>query len=209
MSSAEPPRHQGLRERKKARTRLEIRAQALRLFLEQGYEATTVQQVAEAAEVSMSTLFRYFPTKALLVLPFDLDSLIRDAFRAQGPGDSVFDAIHAALRTSFDQLSYVTAPSDAGEAHAHEAASRARGAIRGELTGIVGVLAELIGEQWSRPPHDPLVQAAAGGVVGVGIAAWSADRDLDRASALRILEVGMERLELGFAPAARAPRTSG
>ena len=39
-----------------------------------------------------------------------------------------------------------------------------------------------------------------GGVVGVGLAAWSADRDLDRASALRILEVGLQGLEDGLRP---------
>ena len=67
----------GFRERKKARTRDRIRKHALRLILERGCEATTVQQIAEAAEVSLSTLFRYFPTKAQLVLPFDLAAVGR------------------------------------------------------------------------------------------------------------------------------------
>ena len=200
MTPIEALGSQGLRERKKARTRAEIRAQALRLFLELGYEATTVQQVADAADVSLSTLFRYFPTKAQLVLPFDLDALIRNAFRSQAPGDTVFDAIHAALRTSFTELSDVTALSAAGDEHAFRALARARDALRGELTGFVGLLAELIGDQWGREPHDPLVQAAAGGVIGIGIAAWSADRDQGRPAALRILEVGMQGLEDGLVP---------
>jgi AcrR family transcriptional regulator len=53
----------GLRERKKAKTRAAIRDHAMRLFEEQGWAATTVEQIAEAAEVSPSTFFRYFPTK--------------------------------------------------------------------------------------------------------------------------------------------------
>ena len=58
----------GLRERKKQRTRELIAARALELFSERGYHATTVADIAAAAEVSKPTLFRYFPTKEDLVL---------------------------------------------------------------------------------------------------------------------------------------------
>jgi AcrR family transcriptional regulator len=57
----------GLRSRKKARTRLAIEDVALTLFAEQGYEATTIEQIAERAEISTTTFFRYFPSKADLV----------------------------------------------------------------------------------------------------------------------------------------------
>jgi AcrR family transcriptional regulator len=185
----------GLRERKKARTRAEIRAQALRLFFAQGYEATTVQQVADAAEVSLSTLFRYFPTKAQLVLP-----TVRDARVGRAPGDTVFDSIHGALRTSFDELSAVAAGGAPEDERVTVTLARAHDALLGEATGAVGLFAELIGEEWGRAPHDDLVQAAAGSVVGVAVAAWSADRDLGREAALRILSVGMGGLEEGFRP---------
>src|ERR1039458_4795736 len=68
----------GLRERKRARTRAEIQGHALRLFRQQGYEATTVHQIIEEAEVSESTFFRYFPTKAEVVLFDGMDALIVD-----------------------------------------------------------------------------------------------------------------------------------
>ncbi|QES47120.1 TetR family transcriptional regulator [Streptomyces venezuelae] len=58
----------GLRETKKLRTRRHLAATALELFLERGFEAVSVADVAAAAEVSKPTLFRYFPTKEDLVL---------------------------------------------------------------------------------------------------------------------------------------------
>ncbi len=187
----------GLRERKKARTRAQIREHALSLFLEQGYEATTVQQIAESAEVSLSTLFRYFPTKAQLVLPFDLATLIRAAFDSRGPADTVFDAIASALRSSFEEL-LRSSEDAASDSRAAYTLARARDALLGEATGAVGLLAELIGERWRRDPHDPLVQAAAGSVIGVAIAGWTAERDLGRDAALRIIDTGMDGLKRGF-----------
>ena len=57
----------GLRERKKRATRLAIRDAAMRLFGEQGFAGTTIDQIAEAADVSRATVFTYFPTKEEIV----------------------------------------------------------------------------------------------------------------------------------------------
>ncbi|HYQ36885.1 MAG TPA: TetR family transcriptional regulator, partial [Mycobacterium sp.] len=83
MQATEQPL--GLRERKKIKTRLAIRREAFRLFDANGYAATTVEQIAEAAEVSPSTFFRYFPSKESLLLADDLDPLVLAAFKAQPP----------------------------------------------------------------------------------------------------------------------------
>jgi AcrR family transcriptional regulator len=58
----------GLREVKAARTRRRMVGVAVELFLEQGYDDTTMEQIAEHAEVGTTTLYRYFPTKDLLLL---------------------------------------------------------------------------------------------------------------------------------------------
>src|SRR5271165_1303643 len=94
----------GLRERKKARTRASIREHALRLFREQTYQGTTVEQIAAAAEISPSTFFRYFPTKEDVVLYDDFDPQLYAAFAAQPPELSPVQAMRRALNQLFASL---------------------------------------------------------------------------------------------------------
>jgi AcrR family transcriptional regulator len=72
------PKVAGLRERKKRATRAAIHDAGMRLFAEQGFARTTVDQIAEAAEVSRATVFTYFPTKEDIVFgdaPLAVDAL--------------------------------------------------------------------------------------------------------------------------------------
>ncbi|MET7482594.1 TetR family transcriptional regulator [Streptomyces sp. NPDC005538] len=73
----------GLRERKKIKTREAIRSAMYALVKEQGYDATTIEQIAERAEVSPSTVFRYFPTKEDIVLTDEFDPLLMEELRAR------------------------------------------------------------------------------------------------------------------------------
>ncbi len=90
----------GLRERKKARTREALREAAMDLFTRQGFDGTTVEEIAEACEVSPRTFFRYFPTKED-VLFADADTR-RDCLLAvladQPPDTPTFAALEAAMR---------------------------------------------------------------------------------------------------------------
>ena len=101
ISGASQDRPDGLRERKKARTRAAIREHALRLFRENGYQRTTVEQIAAAAEVSPSTFFRYFPTKEEVVLQDDMDTRMIEALERQPADLSPLSAVRAAVRDAF------------------------------------------------------------------------------------------------------------
>ena len=96
---------QGLRERKKQRTREQIVDAAMRLFDERGYHATTITDIAAAAEVAPRTFFAYFPSKEAVVfhnVDRDLESLA-SALRDRLPGETAFDALRRWLDAMFDQ----------------------------------------------------------------------------------------------------------
>jgi len=97
-SIPDPPVHPvGLRERKKIKTRKAIRREAYRLFAEHGYEATTVDRIAEAAEISPSTFFRYFPTKEDLVLSDEYEPLLAHLMRTAPAGKSLVEVVRGGL----------------------------------------------------------------------------------------------------------------
>jgi AcrR family transcriptional regulator len=88
---------EGLRERKKQRTRETIAKVALDLFAEQGFHATTIKQVADAAEVAPRTVSAYFPSKEELVFPDHVEvfSGLERRLTEREPGESVADALRA------------------------------------------------------------------------------------------------------------------
>ncbi|SDJ62174.1 TetR family transcriptional regulator [Nonomuraea jiangxiensis] len=104
----------GLRELKKERTRLSILDAALDLFLEQGYESTTVEQIAGAVEISPRTFFRYFTSKDHLVLWFHDhgEGIMLETLRSVPSDEPPFTALMHAVRAVLSDMQGST-PADA------------------------------------------------------------------------------------------------
>ncbi|MFE3633922.1 TetR/AcrR family transcriptional regulator [Streptomyces cellostaticus] len=103
LSPADRPRP-GLRERKKIKTREAIRSATYALVGEQGYDATTIEQIAERAEVSPSTVFRYFPTKEDIVLTDEYDPLMVRELRSRPAGEPWMDSLRYVMDKSIDAM---------------------------------------------------------------------------------------------------------
>lgn len=187
----------GLRERKKAKTRAAIRQHAFRLFREQGYDATTVEQIAEAAEVSHSTFFRYFPTKEDVVLQDDMELRWIDALQAQPPDLAPVEALRASLHDAFDSLSADDLAKIRETTDFALSVPAVRARMLDELARTIQVMATAIADRAGRSPDDFEVRTLAGAALGVAISSWfTAQGDMERfmtdyARALELLLTGL------------------
>jgi AcrR family transcriptional regulator len=162
----------GLRERKKARTRAAIQREALRLFHRHGFAATTVEQIAAAAEVSPSTVFRYFPTKDdLLALDghHSLADAIVPAFRQQPTELSAVAALRAALREVYGELP----PDDRATRWERDLLLLQVPELWSTNLPLLGRaldrLGALVADRAGRSPDDVAVRTLTGAVLGVGV----------------------------------------
>jgi AcrR family transcriptional regulator len=189
----------GLRERKKAKTKAAIQQHAMRLFGERGYQATTVEQIAAAAEVSPSTFFRYFPTKEDVVLYDALDPVLLEAFRAQPAELSPIQALRGAMWAVFGEL-------PAGEVAVQQerdalirSVPELRARMLDEFAKSLDLFAEIVADRVGRRADDPAVRTLAGAVIGVGISAWSTAGDhANPMDYLTVLDASLAHLEAGL-----------
>lgn len=163
-----------LRERKKAKTRAAIREQALRLFREQGYDGTTVEQIAEAAEVSPSTFFRYFPSKEDVVLQDDMEFRWADALRAQPPDLGPIAAIRASLLTAMGTLSEEDLRLLQESAQLSTTVPAIRARMLDDFGRTMQIMSEMLAERTGRSAEDLTVRTMAGAVLGIAMTAWFA-----------------------------------
>jgi AcrR family transcriptional regulator len=144
----------GLRERKKQQTRETIVREAMRLFSKRGFEATTVAEIAEAAEIAPRTFFSYFETKEDVVF-HDLEELLvrlREELEKREPGTTTFDALREWIARSLaihdasgrEELARRKLIGRTTALHAREAANRSRfeSAIADSVAAELGLPAD-------------------------------------------------------------------
>jgi AcrR family transcriptional regulator len=164
----------GLRERKKIKTHRAIRREAFRLIEENGYAATTVEQIAEAADVSPSTFFRYFPSKESLLLADDLDPLILEALQDQPSDLSPAQAFRRAYQSVLDQLPADQLEFESTRQRLMFSIPELKAAMYDEVYRTVTVAAEAIAHRIGRAPDDFEVRVFAGALTGAMMAAYDA-----------------------------------
>lgn len=199
MTRTEDGQRLGLRERKKAKTRALIQAHALRLFHEQGYKETSIEQIAAAAEVSPSTVFHYFRTKPDLVIYDSMDEPMAEAFRALPPDLGALQALRTALMSGFSASAGADLIMQRERAHLMRSVPELRSAMIDELARTLRGIMDLLAKRSGRLVGDDTIVALSGAVIGVGIAAWLASEGDDTTERfLERMDTGMAMLESGF-----------
>ena len=160
----------GLRERKKAKTRALIQEHAMRLFGERGYEATTVEQIAEAAEVSPSTFFRYFGSKEDVVAYDAWDPPVLEAWRAQPPELGPIRSIRNAMIEVFGEMTAEEKAEMMSRGRLLYSEPGLRASAIGELIRSTQMIVDELAARVGRPSDDFELRVFAGALVGALIA---------------------------------------
>ncbi|ANB06207.1 TetR family transcriptional regulator [Streptomyces ambofaciens] len=215
--TATPP---GLRERKKQRTRDTLLRSALELFTERGYEETTVDDIAEAADVSQRTFFRYFASKedAAFFVSRLAESHFVEAVRRRPPGEAPLDAMRQALGESWDTIGEAVGRLVPLELHmrfyqviestpALLAAHLRRAAELEEE--IARVVAEREGLDMEADPRPRVVVAVFGAVIRVTERIWSARGDASLAALRELTATYLDQVEPALIGDWRSARGAG
>jgi AcrR family transcriptional regulator len=188
----------GLRERSKARRRTAIIRAAYELFADRGYDATTVADIAEAAEVAPRTVAMYFPAKQDIALFQFSDAVatLSAALRDRQPGERLHDVLGPWL------LTRLTEPEDREMyrlARRMFAANPDLGALRTvRMTAAIREGAAMIAGETGSPPGaiGPRIAAAAVGAIAMEVVDTEpgTEREQAVAAAMRFLQAGTATL---------------
>jgi AcrR family transcriptional regulator len=188
----------GLRERKKLKTKASIQREAMRLFLEKGFDETTVEDIAEAVEISPSTFFNYFPSKEDVVFEDELDPLVLEAFDAQPPDTNPVRRLRMAMRAVFGHLTPEQDKMMRERMQLMATTPELRGAMLSQFAGIVDQIAHLLAPRVGRKRDDFAVHNIAGAVLGVLLASMLAIIDNPKTDMMKAVDESLAHLEAGL-----------
>lgn len=196
--SSDKQRNVGLRERKKAKTMAAVQMHALRLFSELGYNATTVEQIAEAAEISPSTFFRYFPTKEDVMLIDNYDPVLITAFENQPVHLSPLEAVRNAIFAGMTDMSPDELATVRERNQLIMTVPELRAASMKNLTQTMQMIAEMVAKRVGRSPDDLAVRTFAGAIIGVNISVMQYYAEHPDADFAKLLGEALTKLEEGL-----------
>jgi AcrR family transcriptional regulator len=188
----------GLRERKKAKTRAAIQEHALRLFREQGYHETTVEQIAEAAEVSPSTFFRYFPTKEDVVLFDATDPIMLEKFVEQPRDISLVQALRRTLREVYSGLSDEQLQRELERTELAMSVPELRAHALAMFADTIDFMLPPLAERLGRDPDDPELRTFCGAVMGAIMGQYLAYSGTEIVNLIDKMDEALELLENGL-----------
>ncbi|XLE02096.1 TetR family transcriptional regulator [Streptomyces sp. 184] len=148
------------------RTRQAIRQAAYRLIGEQGYEQTTVEQIAEAAEVSPSTVFRYFATKEDIILTDEYDPVLEQAILDRPADEPPLVAVREAVVTSLRLLYEEFRPEFVLRMQLVREVPALRAQMHESMDQNVELLCGVLSERTGRPRDDFELRVVVGAIFG-------------------------------------------
>ncbi|MGW0178281.1 TetR/AcrR family transcriptional regulator [Nocardia sp. NPDC003345] len=188
----------GLRELKKKRTRESIQDHALRLYREQGYAKTTLEEVAAAAEVSPSTLFRYFPSKPDTVLYDRVDPIFLEKFLAEPAELPLLRAMRNALLAVLASADVDMAALETTRMKLIATVPELRASVAAKVETDLPPFLEAVAQRTGRRPDDPYVRYWTGAVAGVAVMAYLRAVDENNPDIYAVVNEALEFLENGL-----------
>lgn len=188
----------GLRERKKAKTMINVQRKALYLFKKQGYKSTTVEQIAEAAEISPSTFFRYFTTKEEVVILDFYDELLIRSLEEQPEHLSPLQALKNAMLSGMDQLTEEEIKEIRERNQLIMNIPELRAASINSMANMMTLLVKLIEKRSNNIKNNLDAHILAGAIIGVNITVMTYCADHPDENFVRLITEGLAQLEQGL-----------
>jgi AcrR family transcriptional regulator len=189
----------GLRARKKERVRTTIQKEALRLFTEQGFDRTTVEQIADAAGVSVATFYRYYTSKEDSVVTDEYDPIVVQSIMERPADEPLIDAVRAVMGSVM--VKYLARDRDLLVARQalRRSTPELQAAFSEEQERALRLFSSLIARHLRRSADDRDVQIACGALTGALQAAfttWLAQGGKGGEQRVReVLEHAIDRVE--------------